>query len=89
VLESQFDEEINSDHLKQSKEARDLKKDASPVESEGSDRSSGMHSRSSSGSGTGFQPTMLIRFIAVQFIPPLLIGAGCKLFFRYLHTLGS
>ena len=47
VLESQFDEEINDQ--KQHKD-RDLKKDASPVESEGSDRSSGMHSRSSSGS---------------------------------------
>ena len=50
VLESQFDEEINNDQ-KQNKD-RDLKKDASPVESEGSDRSSGMHSRSSSGSGS-------------------------------------
>ncbi len=47
VLESQFDEEIKDQ--KQNKD-RDLKKDASPVESEGSDRSSGMHSRSSSGS---------------------------------------
>ncbi len=50
VLESQFDEEINNDQ-KQSK-VRDSKKDVSPVESEGSDRSSGMHSRSSS-SGSG------------------------------------
>ena len=44
VLESQFDEEINNDHKNHHKD-RDLKKDASPVESEGSDRSSGMHSR--------------------------------------------
>ena len=44
VLESQFDEEINNDHKNHLKD-RDLKKDASPVESEGSDRSSGMHSR--------------------------------------------
>ena len=49
VLESQFDEEIHNDHKTKN---RDLKKDASPVESEGSDRSSGMHSRSSSGSGS-------------------------------------
>ena len=44
VLESQFDEELNNDHKNHQKD-RDLKKDASPVESEGSDRSSGMHSR--------------------------------------------
>lgn len=47
VLESQFDEEIVAD---QKARARDSKKDDSPVESVSSERSSGMHSRSSSSS---------------------------------------